>query len=157
MQWLISLGYWGLFLGTFLAGTVLPFSSDIFLVGILAVKDTDPWMCLLVATTGNWIGLTTTYSLGWLGKWEWLERWFNVKREKLLEQKVVVDKYGVWIALFTWIPVVGIAGLIGLGFYKVKPKLTIFLLLVGCFVRFLAWTLLYISYGERFVEWLAQR
>ena len=28
MDWLLNLGYLGLFLGTFLAGTVLPLSSD---------------------------------------------------------------------------------------------------------------------------------
>lgn len=154
MEWLIHLGYLGLFIGTFLAGTILPISSDILLVGVFTLGNSNPWLCLLAATSGNWIGLITTYLLGWLGKWEWLERWFNIKREKLEEQKVKVDKYGVWIALFTWIPVVGIAGLIALGFYKVKPKLTIFLLLVGCFVRFFTWTLLYVHYGQRFVDWL---
>ncbi|MDH6303586.1 membrane protein YqaA with SNARE-associated domain [Parabacteroides sp. PF5-5] len=156
MDWLIQLGYWGLFIGTFLAGTVLPISSDILLVGVFTLGDSNPWLCLLAATSGNWIGLITTYSLGWLGKWEWLERWFNIKREKLIEQKKVVDKYGVWIALFTWIPVVGIVGLVGLGFYKVKPRLTILLLLLGCFARFLGWTLLYVRFGQQFIEWITR-
>ncbi|MDR0429051.1 MAG: DedA family protein [Tannerellaceae bacterium] len=154
MQWLINLGYWGLFIGAFLAGTVLPLSSDVLLLGVFALGDSNPWICLLASTAGNWFGLTTTYWLGWLGKWEWLERWFHVKRERLAEQKVKVDRYGVWIALFTWIPVVGIAGLIGLGFYRVKPKLTIFLLLAGCFARFFVWTLLYVNYGQAVGGWL---
>lgn len=156
MEWLINLGYWGLFMGAFLAGTVLPISSDILLVGVVSLGGTNPWLCLLAATSGNWLGLMTTYYLGWLGKWEWLERWFNVKREKLLRQKRMIAKYGVWIALFTWIPVIGIAGLIGLGFYRVKPLFTITLLLIGCFARFLLWTLLYVYYGERFIEWLSR-
>ena len=46
MDWLLNLGYLGLFLGTFLAGTVLPLSSDILLVGMLAAK-ADPLICLL--------------------------------------------------------------------------------------------------------------
>ncbi len=153
MNWLINLGYWGLFIGTFLAGTILPLSSDILLVGVLTLGS-NPWLCLLMATIGNWLGLITTYLLGWLGKWEWLERYFNVKHEKLVEQKKVIDKYGVWIALFTWIPVVGILGLVGLGFYKVKPKTTITLLLIGCFGRFFIWTLLYVNYGQKFIEWI---
>ncbi len=151
MEWLINLGYWGLFIGTFLAGTVLPISSDFILIGVLALGS-NPWLCFLSASLGNWFGLITTYAIGWLGKWEWLERYFNVKPEKLAEQKKVVDKYGVWLALFTWIPIVGIAGLIALGFYKVKPKLTITLLLIGCSIRFLFWTLLYIFYGQQFIE-----
>ena len=36
MEWLLDLGYLGLFLGTFLAGTVLPLSSDVLLIGMLA-------------------------------------------------------------------------------------------------------------------------
>ena len=56
MDWLLNLGYLGLFLGTFLAGTVLPLSSDILLVGMLAAK-ADPLICLPVAAVGNWLGM----------------------------------------------------------------------------------------------------
>ena len=153
MEWLINLGYSGLFIGAYLAGTILPFSSDIFLISVMALG-TNPWICLLVTTVGNWLGLMTTYLLGWLGKWVWLERWFKVKRERLYEQKKIIDRYGLWIAVFTWIPVVGIAGLVALGFYKVKPKLTIIVLLLGCFGRFLIWTLLYINFGQQLVDWI---
>ena len=55
MDWLLNLGYLGLFLGTFLAGTVLPLSSDILLVGMLAAK-AAPLICLPVAAVGNWLG-----------------------------------------------------------------------------------------------------
>ena len=60
MDWLLNLGYLGLFLGTFLAGTVLPLSSDILLVGMLAAK-ADPLICLPVAAVGNWLGAMTSY------------------------------------------------------------------------------------------------
>ena len=52
MDWLLNLGYLGLFLGTFLAGTVLPLSSDILLVGMLAAK-AAPLICLPVAAVGG--------------------------------------------------------------------------------------------------------
>ena len=42
MEWLQSLGLLGLFIGTFLAATVLPFSSDALYLGILAVTG-DVW------------------------------------------------------------------------------------------------------------------
>lgn len=153
MDWLLDLGYWGLFLGTFLAGTVLTFSSDVMLVGIL-VAGGDPWLCLLAATLGNGTGALTSYLIGWLGKWEWLEKWFKVKPETLEKQKTKVDKYGVWGALFSWAPVVGQVFMIALGFYRVKPKTTVLLTYAGCFCRFLVWTLLYIHYGETFVNWI---
>lgn len=151
MDWLIKLGYWGLFVGTFLAGTVIPMSSDVLLNGAFMLGN-NPWVCLIVGTIGNCLGLMTTYSLGWLGKWEWLERWFNVRREKLEKQKKLVNKYGVWIAFFPWIPVIGVVGLVALGFYKIRPKTSIFLLFMGTFSRYLLWTILFVNYGEKFIE-----
>ena len=52
MEWLLDLGYLGLFLGTFLAGTVLPLSSDVLLIGMLAAK-ADPAVCLVVAAVAT--------------------------------------------------------------------------------------------------------
>ena len=60
MEWLQSLGLLGLFIGTFLAATVLPFSSDALYLGILAVTG-DVWGCLAVGTLGNWLGSVVTY------------------------------------------------------------------------------------------------
>lgn len=37
MDWLLDLGYFGLFLGSFIAATVVPFSSDVQLIAMLAV------------------------------------------------------------------------------------------------------------------------
>lgn len=101
MDWLLNLGYLGLFLGTFLAGTVLPLSSDILLVGMLAAK-ADPLICLPVAAVGNWLGAMTSYWLGWYAKWEWLEKWFRIKPDTLRRQQERVDKYGVWLAMVFW-------------------------------------------------------
>lgn len=153
MNGLINLGYAGLFLGAFLAGTILPFSSDVLLNGALAVG-LKPWWAMAVTTAGNWIGLTSTYGLGWLGRWEWIEKWGRVSREQLLEQKQKIDKYGLWIAFFTWIPVFGLVGLIALGFFKVKPGLTLFCLFLACFIRFFTWTWLYVNYGIKLIEWV---
>ena len=87
MEWLQSLGLLGLFIGTFLAATVLPFSSDALYLGILAVTG-DVWGCLAVGTLGNWLGSVVTYWMGWIGKWEWIEKWFKVKPETLEKQKI---------------------------------------------------------------------
>ena len=105
MDTLVSLGYWGLFIGSFLASTIIPMSADVLLVGVLALGG-NVWGCLAIATVGNWLGGLTSYWIGWLGRWDWIERWFKVKREKLEQQKGHVDRYGVWLALFTWLPIV---------------------------------------------------
>ena len=60
MEWLEGLGLLGLFIGTFLAATIFPFSSDALYIGILAAVG-DPVGCLIVGTLGNWLGSVATY------------------------------------------------------------------------------------------------
>ena len=52
MDTLVSLGYWGLFIGSFLASTIIPMSADVLLVGVLALGG-NVWGCLAIATVGN--------------------------------------------------------------------------------------------------------
>lgn len=141
MGGLESLGLFGLFLGCFLAATVMPFSSDALYIAVLLATE-QPVACLVWGTLGNWLGGVTTYILGRLAKWEWLEKTFKVTKEKLEKQKQYIDKYGVWLALLSWIPVIGDVIALALGFYKSSPVWTIFLLLVGKFARFAIWTLI---------------
>lgn len=142
MSWLESLGLLGLFLGTFLAATIVPFSSDALYVAILLATK-QPIKCLIIGTLGNWLGGITTYCIGRIGRWEWMEKWFKVKRETLERQKAKVDRYGVWLALISWVPIVGDVFVVALGFYKAKPGWTIFLMLVGKFLRFFIWSQLF--------------
>lgn len=142
MEWLEGLGLTGLFLGTFLAATILPFSSDALYFAILAATG-NPVACLIVGTLGNWLGSVVTYGMGWLAKWEWIEKWFKVKPETLARQKERIDKFGVWLALLAWVPLIGDVIAIALGFYKTRPFWTIILLLVGKFGRFLVWNWIY--------------
>ena len=137
-----NLGLWGLFIGTFLAATVLPFSSDVLYLAILAATKNAAG-CLLVGTLGNWLGSVLTYWIGWAGRWEWIEKWLKVKPETLEKQKRYIDRYGVWLALICWIPVIGDIVAIALGFYKTRPVWTMVLLLIGKFARFLVWNMIY--------------
>lgn len=155
MEALAEWGYLGLFVGSFLASTVIPMSADLLLVGVLALG-ADVWWCLVIATLGNWLGGLTSYWIGWLGRWDWLERWFKVKKEQLIRQQQRVECFGAWLALFTWLPLVGDIFAIALGFYRVSPRLSAFYMLLGRFLRFLAWVLLYIAYADRFVEWISR-
>ena len=93
LEFLLDLGYVGLFIGTFIAATVVPFSSDFLIVGIL-IAGGDPLISWICATAGNWLGGLTSYWIGRIGKWEWIEKWFRVKEETLLKQKSKIDKYG---------------------------------------------------------------
>lgn len=134
-----KLGLLGLFIGCFLAATVMPFSSDALYVAILVLTK-DPVGCFLLGTLGNWLGGVTTYFLGRLAKWSWLEKTFKIKKETLEKQKKLIDRYGVWLALLSWVPVIGDVISLALGFYKTPAVWTILLLLAGKAARFAVWT-----------------
>jgi membrane protein YqaA with SNARE-associated domain len=150
-EWLIRLGYWGLLAGTFLAGTVLSFSSEVLLVAML-VAGGNPWLCFAAATVGNGSGALTSYALGWFARWEWIERWFRVRPETLERHKERIRRWGVWCALVSWLPVAGQLMMIGLGFFKTRPALVALLTYAGCAVRFGVWVTLYLLFGESFLD-----
>lgn len=141
MEALLDYGYIGLFLGSFLAATIFPLSSDVLFVGML-MSGGDVVITITVATLGNWLGGLTGYWLGWLGKLEWLERWFRVKPETIERHKAKVKRWGVWLALLTWLPIIGDIFAIVLGFYKVRFLPAALWMLVGKCGRFIVWAIL---------------
>ena len=132
-----SLGILGLFLGSFLAATVMPFSSEVLFSAMLLVAPT--WACFFAATLGNWLGGLTSFGIGWLGRWEWLERWFHVRPQTLQRQKARIHRWGPLLALFCWLPFVGDLFAIGLGFYRLPPLRCAFWMLLGKALRYLLW------------------
>lgn len=142
MEFLLEYGYIGLFVGAFLAATILPFSSDILLVGMLAIG-ANPYVCVIVATIGNWAGGMTSYWLGRAGKWEWLEKYCKVKQETIEKHQDKIRKYGTLLAFFTWLPLIGDVMAIGLGFYRVDVRRVTVFMLLGKFTRFVLWALLF--------------
>lgn len=142
VEFLLNYGLWGLFIGAFLAATIIPFSSDVQMVALLAIG-ADPLWCVIVATLGNWAGGLLSYYMGYLGKWEWIEKYLRVKREKLETQQQRISKYGSALALVTWFPGIGDIIAIALGFYKLKflPVAGYMLLGKGC--RFVVWAIIF--------------
>jgi len=138
----IELGYWGLFIASFLAATVLPFSSEGVLVALL-LAEFDPVLCIVLASLGNWLGGLTSYFLGYLGKWEWLERYFKMKPDRVRKWKVKADRFGAWLALLCWLPIVGDVVAIALGVFRVNAFRVAVLMFLGKFLRYLV--VLYIT------------
>ncbi len=142
MEALLDFGYFGLFIGAMLSATVIPFSSDVLLIGMLLAGG-DITITVVVATLGNWLGGMISYGMGYLGKWEWIEKWFRLKPETLEKQKGKIDKYGKWLAFLSWLPFVGDLFAIGLGFYRVSPVYSAIFMLIGKGARFVMWAILY--------------
>jgi membrane protein YqaA with SNARE-associated domain len=80
--------------------------------------------------------------MGWLGKLEWLERWFRVKPETIERHKAKVARWGSLLALLTWTPFVGDVFAIVLGFYKAKFLPSAFWMFVGKCGRYICWAII---------------
>jgi len=150
MEFLLEWGYLGLFVGSFLASTIIPFSSEFLLIALLLAGG-NPWTCFAVATAGNGLGSLTCYSLGYLGKWEWIEKWLRVKQEKLEKQQQIIRKWSSLVALFCWLPIVGDVFAVGLGFYRIPFWKTAVLMFVGKALRFLFWIGLWFLLPEKLI------
>ena len=82
IQLLIDWGYAGLFISALLAGSIIPFSSELVMLALVKVG-LNPAICVLAATLGNTMGGMTCYYMGHLGKTDWIEKYFKVKQEKI--------------------------------------------------------------------------
>lgn len=128
-------GLLGLFVASFLAATVLPFSSELVLMACVA----GPWSplaLLLVASLGNWLGGMSSYGLGRLGDLTRIARWLRTDPAKALTWQMRIARSGFWAALLCWAPVIGdpIAIALGLGRARVLP--TAVLMFVGKAARY---------------------
>ena len=135
MDSLINLGYIGLFIASFLASTIIPISSEIVLTALIALKF-DVWTCIFIATAGNFLGGLTTYGLGYLGKWEWVEKFFKKSREDIEKFQNKVKKAGIIAAAFAWLPFIGDLIALSLGFLRFKPTPVFVMMFIGRFGRF---------------------
>lgn len=136
MQEFAEYGYIGLFAAAFLAATVIPMSSDIVLV-LMVAAGFDLITCVIVGTAGNWLGGMTSYYLGYLGKWEWIQKWLKISPQKAARLKIYIDKYGSFSALFSWLPFVGDALAVVLGFVRSNALKVAIFMLIGKFLRYL--------------------
>jgi membrane protein YqaA with SNARE-associated domain len=132
---MLTMGYLGLFVTTFLSATILPFSSELLLIGMLK-NNYSVFNCVLIATIGNSLGGVTNYFIGKIGNPLWLKK-VGMKETKIIKQQSIIQKYGAWLALVSWIPIIGDPLMIAIGFYRVPFIPFIILLVVGKAARYL--------------------
>ena len=138
-------GYLGLFFASFLAATIIPFLSSEALLSLMIVNQYSLGKVLLVATIGNWLGGLSCYYIGWLGKWDLIEKHLKIKVLTLERLKPKVDRWGAPLAFFCWIPVIGDPLAVGLGLFKTNPISVALWILIGKGIRYLVWA--YITFS----------
>lgn len=130
-----SWGYWGMFVSALIAGTVFPFSSEIVLSG-LQLAGLDPLQLFIAATVGNTAGSMINYWVGSLGKMEWIEKYLHVKASKVEQASAWMERYGAWIGLFSFVPIVGSAISVALGFARANAWMSFLTIFVGKAIRY---------------------
>ena len=125
-----ELGYLGLFITCFLAATIIPIASEVFLIAMLSAGY-DPLLSLFVSTTG------------YVGKTEWLKK-LRVKQTTIDSWKGGIQKYGAWLALLSWLPFIGDVIGIALGFFKASVFWSLLFMLIGKFIRYLCIVIFYL-------------
>ena len=134
-QFFIDWGYLGLFLSAFIAGSILPFSSEAVMI-VLTRMGLDPVWCVVAATAGNTLGGMTCYWIGTLGKSEWITR-LGVSEKQLARARRFLAGRGALMAFFAFLPTIGEAIAIVLGLMRSNVWLTGGSMLAGKALRYI--------------------
>jgi membrane protein YqaA with SNARE-associated domain len=143
MEILAEYSYWGLFLASFLAATILPFSSEVIL-GYLLTHDFNVFVTVFAATSGNILGAVVNYGFGFWGSNILLKKVLRVSDLEIVKAEKRFKKYGTLSLLFAWVPFIGDPLTVAAGILKIKFVLFLFLVGLGKFLRyvFIAWAVL---------------
>jgi membrane protein YqaA with SNARE-associated domain len=133
---LIEYGYFGLFLASFLAATILPFSSEALLT-VLLLGPLNAAGLLIAATIGNVLGSVLNYYLGYKGRCLVLQKWFRISEKNFKKTEMRFKKYGTASLLLAWMPVIGDPLTVAAGVLRVKLLWFILLVTTGKFLRYL--------------------
>ena len=132
---LIALGYIGLFIAGFLAGTVIPFSSEVVLIA-LVYSGMDPYLLLLWASVGNIAGGFVTYEMGRAGNLDRIRSFFRISEDKLKTWSDAARKKGSILAILAWVPIIGNAIQLSLGLLHVHRWLVVSWMSIGKVARY---------------------
>ncbi len=140
-EW-VEWGFLGLFLASFLAATILPFSSEAVLVA-MALGGWSGQSLLVVASVGNTLGGLTNYAIGrWIPERRLVKR-LGIGSEKAERWRSFAQHYGAWGALLCWLPVIGDPIALALGVFRTSFIWTAVLMFIGKTVRYavVLWTM----------------
>lgn len=129
-------GYIALFISSFVAATLLPTSSEAVLASLVAMGGFDSIALWTTASIGNTLGASVNWLLGrWCLSWT-TESWFPFKSLQIERATRIFRKYGVWMLLLSWLPIVGDPLTFVAGLLRVNFPLFVGLVFVGKAARY---------------------
>ena len=129
--------YLSLFAISFLAATILPFSSELTLAGLISTSNYDNLLLLIVASFGNVLGSAVNWALGFYSRNFTTKKWFPFKEIQIEKSSKWFTKFGKWSLLFAWVPFVGDPLTLVAGLLRVRFLDFIILVAIGKVSRYL--------------------
>jgi len=129
--------YLSLFTISFLAATILPFSSELTLAGLIATSNYDNLLLLIFASSGNIFGSVVNWALGFYSRNLITKKWFPFKETQIERSSKWFKKFGKWSLLFAWVPIGGDPLTLVAGLLRVRFLDFIILVAIGKVSRYL--------------------
>ena len=129
--------YLSLFSISFLAATILPFSSELTLAGLITTSNYNNLLLLIVASFGNVLGSVVNWILGFYSRNLTTKKWFPFKDRQIENSSKWFSKFGKWSLLFAWLPVIGDPLTLVAGLLRVKFLEFLILVMIGKISRYL--------------------
>ena len=129
--------YLSLFVISFLAATILPFSSELTLVGLIATSNYDNLLLLIVASFGNVLASVINWVLGFYSRNLTTKKWFPFKYKQIENSSKWFSKFGQWSLLFAWVPFIGDPLTLVAGLLRVKFLEFLILVMIGKISRYI--------------------
>ena len=135
--------YLTIFSLSFLAATILPFSSEIGLASLLTLDTYNNVLLLIFVSCGNILGSCINWLLGNYSRGFENKKWFPFNKKNLLKASNWFERYGKWSLLLSWVPIVGDPITFIAGTMKTKFKTFILLVSISKISRYLVIFLLF--------------
>ena len=129
--------YLSLFAISFLAATILPFSSELTLAGLITTSNYDNLLLLIFVSLGNVLGSVVNWALGFYLRNLTTKKWFPFKDKQIENSSKWFSKTGKWSLLFAWVPIIGDPLTLVAGLLRVKFIEFIILVTIGKVSRYI--------------------
>jgi len=137
--------YISIFFLSFLAATIIPFSSEVGLLSYMAFGKFNNELLLIFTSLGNILGSCANYILGlYIIKFK-TKSWFPFTGNQILKATNWFNRFGVYSLFFSFLPIVGDPLTLIAGMFRVSFMKFIILVSLGKILRYLL-----IYYGVSF-------
>ena len=129
--------YLTLFGISFLAATILPFSSELSLAGLISTSNFNNSLLLISASIGNILGSVVNWLIGFYSRNFTSKKWFPFNELQITTSSKWFEKFGKWSLLFAWVPILGDPLTLVAGLLRVRFLDFIILVAIGKVSRYL--------------------